>query len=258
MESIGGSRNFHVTILRLHNRFKIKVLILALIFFCCGQTSAICENLSAGNEDGLLALFIAGKTDSIRNITEQLPEETAAGQFFRGIFENDGEAARFYYDRIVALYPESEYEAYALDRLWQYHMAKGDLEMAERYWGFLKRRHPDHQGTVDSPDPLSIQDLRELSAKSVHHISNTSPDNSKSVDQWTLQLGAFQNPKGAQKVGQTAQKWGDVRFIKKVFKGKELTVVQVGLFNDREKAVNLDESIRASTDLRGRIVKVEK
>jgi cell division septation protein DedD len=75
---------------------------------------------------------------------------------------------------------------------------------------------------------------------------------------WTVQLGAYKNPKGAQKVGQTAQKWGDVRYIKKVFKGKELTVVQVGLFDDRDKAVNLDSSIRATTDLRGRIVKVQQ
>jgi hypothetical protein len=247
-----------VTMLRLSDKRYIKIILLAGLLFCFMQNKLFSANISDDSEDRLLALFVAGETDSLREVINTIPEETAAGQFFRGIYEIDGEAARFYFDRTVALYPGSQYSAYALNRLWQYHMAKGDFEMAERYYGFLERRHPDHHILCGSPDPLSIQDLTELSKQSASSIPHSTPNSNYSAEMWTVQLGAYKNPKGAQKVGQTAQKWGDVRYIKKVFKGKELTVVQVGLFDDRDKAVNLDSSIRATTDLRGRIVKVQQ
>lgn len=244
--------------LHLSDSLHFKIFIFAVTFFCVGLNNLICEALSVNDEDRLLVLFVAGETDSLREILNTIPEETAAGQFFRGVYESDGEAARFYYDRTVALYPGSPYSAYALNRMWQYHMAKGDFEMATRYYGFLERRHPDHHILCGSPDPLSMQDLTELSKQSASSIPLSTQNNNYSSEMWTVQLGAYKNPKGAQKVGQTAQIWGDVRYIKKVFKGKELTVVQVGLFDDRDKAVNLDSSIRATTDLRGRIVKVQQ
>jgi len=233
-----------------------KIILFAILLFCSTQNKLFSANISDDEEDRLLTLFVAGETDSLREILNTIPEETAAGQFFRGVYESDGEAARFYYDRTVALYPGSHYSAFALNRLWKYHMAKGDFEMAERYYGFLERRHPNHHILCSTPDPLSIQDLTELSKQSASSIPHSTLTSNFSTEMWTVQLGAYKNPKGAQKVGLTAQKWGDIRYIKKVFKGKELTVVQVGLFKDRDKAVNLDSSIRATTDLRGRIVKV--
>ncbi len=244
---------------RFPEQLCFRIFLLTTIFFMWGPENTACRDHSGETDDRLLSMFIQGDTDSLRGIIDSIPEETAAGQFFRGVYETDGEAARFYFDRTVALYPGSPFSAHALNRLWQYHMAKGDFDMAEKYWGFLKRRHPEFEGLSQSPDPRSVRDLTELSVKSAHPMSkSSSASNPQKNDQWTVQLGAYQNHKGAQKVGQIAQKWGNVRYIKKVFKGRELTVVQVGLFDDREKAVNLDSSIRASTDLRGRIVKVQR
>jgi len=202
----------------------------------------------------LLARFRSGDIDTLRDVVDNIPEESAAGQFFRGLFEKDGESARFFYDRTVALYSGSPFESYALRRLWQYHWAKGDAEMARRYWNFLKRRHPRHPSVEDIPDFKHTSDYNELTTK---------PDNNKDPvytikgKYWTVQVGAFSDLNRALKVGHTMQRWGDVKYVKKKSIGRDLTAVQVGQFIRREDADKLDVKIRASTELRGRVIAVE-
>ena len=202
----------------------------------------------------LIALYQAGDLDALREALKTLPEQSAAGQFLRGAFESDGEAARFYYDQTVALYQGSPFEPYALERLWQYHLVKGDAGMAERYWDFLTSRHPDYPGLNNPPDFKRFSTPDEL----VEAPEDLPPLNSDDAPYWTVQLGAFSQEEGAVKVGERAQRWGEVRYVKKIYKGKRLTVVQVGRFDRREDATALDEAIRKSSDLKGRIVEVGK
>lgn len=229
------------------------VLLVVILFLFLA--SAVSNAAEAWKDDNwLLQRFRTGDLDTLRELAPRIPEKSAAGQFFRGIFETDGEAARFYFDRAVALYPGSVFESWALERLWQYHWAKGDSTMAERYWSFLSRRHPDHPSSAVSPGFRNSSDLQQLTNESTATLVRSEV---VSRDYWTVQLGAFKNREGAEKVGFEARAWGKVKLINKKVRGQDLTVVQVGHFLHRDDAVELDKKIRSETDLRGRVVKVE-
>lgn len=203
------------------------------------------------NEKWLLARFRQGDIDTIRSLLDSIPEMTQAQQLLKGIFEPDGEAARFYYDRVVALYPNSGVEATALERLWQYHWAKGDGKHARQYWDFLRRRHPDYPGLNDCPDFNSESDLEGLIDEN-HRVGFNSQ--TEITSGWTIQLGAFRNLEGARKTARKAVPYGDVRYLEKVSKGKTLTVVQVGLYSSHEEAEAVRKRIRAATGIKGRVV----
>src|SRR4030043_318888 len=108
-------------------------VILSLVFIC-GQAFP----MSDGLDDRLFELYQAGDLETVQKMRGKLPDSSAAAEFFKGVFETDGEAARFHYDRVLVIGPGSTAEGWALDKLWQYHLAKGDLKQAEKYWGFLK------------------------------------------------------------------------------------------------------------------------
>ncbi|MBC8465581.1 SPOR domain-containing protein [bacterium] len=209
------------------------------------------------NDSWLEEKFEAGETDSLRDIIEKIPEESAPGLFFRGVFDKNGEEARFYYDQLVALYPGSRFEPWALQRLWHYHWTKGENEKAKRYYNFLVKRHPEHKSVTRLPD-FSIKDLAEISKNKDLEGGFDAPEKSSvRGSYWTVQLGAFQNPDGANRIAERAKRWGRGRVFEKTVNGKRLTIVQVGKFDTKEKAVDLERSIRKNSDLKGRAVEVK-
>jgi len=200
------------------------------------------------DEDWLFENYRSGNIDTIRAILNQIPDTTAAGLFFRGIFETDGEAARFYFDRILALYPGSTAEAWALERLWQYHWSRGDIDQAEKFYKFLKQRHPEHDGLVEKPD---FKDGRDISSLLLDEDTDSPREVTIQSGHWRLQLGAFSKREGAKKIARKVVQFGPVDLVKKEVNGKELTVVMVGRLPCRKDALKLADEIKSATGLKG-------
>ncbi len=209
------------------------------------------------NNEWILDKYYSGKIDTLRSIVEYLPENTAACQFLQGIFSEDGEEARFYFDRIVALYSDSPYSSVAMERLWQYHWAKGNAEMAQRYWNFLKARHPE---AVDENTKNRFEhsnDLDELLEEKLTAQSLILLDHAQLQGTWTVQVGAFRNRDGAKRRKLEVQKWGKVYFVEKNVNGVELTVVQVGRFRKKKDAIELEQRIRTTDNIHGRVIELK-
>ena len=228
----------------------MRIVTLTILICLLISTSVSGESVYA-DQDWLLERYRSGDIDTLRAILDSIPEMSDMGQFFRGIFETDGEAARFYFNRIVTLYPNSVVEAYALERLWQYHWAKGDSEMTRRYWDFLERRHPDYSGLKQQPNFSHANGLGELT---VVEIPPPASFTEEEEPYWTIQLGAYKNEMGAREVGQKAMGFGRVRYLKKEVKGSELTIVRVGRFQTRDEAKTVQKNIKAVTGIKGRIL----
>jgi len=213
----------------------------------------IAANADLPDEQWIRDQYLSGNVDTLRSIMDSIPEQSAAGQFLRGIFERNGESAKFYFDRSIVLYSGSLFEASALERLWQHHWTVGDTGNASKYLDFLSQRHPDVSKSGYVPEFTHIGDLAELSANKSTSI------NWKNLkqDYWTIQLGAFSKRNGALWVANKARSWGQVNLVDKNIRGKVLTVVQLGKFSRRSDASDLESRIRTETDLKGRVVLVK-
>jgi len=217
-------------------------------------TYAVGVSASGVDESWLFERYRLGDTDTIRAVLEAIPESSDVGQFFRGVFEIDGDAARFYYDRVVALWPGGPAEPWTLERLWQYHYARGELTQAERFYNFLEQRHPDHPNLNCRPDFSVRSNLIQFDTdRGPSPVKGTA----SSVAGWTVQLGAFSRPEGAREVSRKMERFGRVELRARVIGRRELTVVTVGRFSGREDAARLAEEIRTSTGIRGWVVPLE-
>ena len=227
------------------------VYVLLIVSLWYGNLSA--DNLETPDDNWLHEQFAIGNLDTLRSALDLLPEQTAAGQFFRGIFEREGESARFYFDRSVALYPGSRFEAWSLERLWQHHWTRGDTNNARKYLNFLNQRHPEKAAFRFTPEFSNITDLWELTS------DRTTLTNWENLKQkyWTIQLGAFSNRNGALWVANKARRWGRVNLLDKNVRGKVLTVVHLGRFSRRRDASDLESRIRSETDLKCRVISVK-
>ena len=213
----------------------------------------IADNAGSLDEQWIYNQYVTGNVDTLRSIVESISEQSAAGQFLRGIFERNGETAKFYFDRSIVLYSGSLFEASALERLWQHHWTVGDTANARKYINFLKQRHPESSNSEYVPEFVNIGDLKELSANK----STTINWRKFKQEYWTIQLGAFRNRNGALWVANKARAWGQINLRDKNIRGKVLTVVQLGKFSRRKDASDLESRIRTETDLKGRVVLVK-
>ncbi len=236
--------------MKRHPATKLLVILGAVIPCLCLSSVAY-----GVDEAWLFNRYQSGDIDTIRFLLDDIPDSTAAGQFFRGIFETDGERARFYYDRIVALWPGSGSEAWALERLWQYHYCKGDMAQAEKYYDFLRARHPDHPGIADRPDFTSDAGLRRLMGEPAASPAGTSD---VPVGRWRVQLGAFSKRNGAKRIARKVVKYGAVDLVTREVDGRRLTVVMVGRFQRKEQAEQLAGKIRSETGIKGIVTSEEK
>jgi len=226
--------------------FKIPTIIIVLL---------LCSVSYGVDEAWLFDCYRSGDIDTIRSMLDNIPDTTAAGQFFRGVFESDGETARFYYDRIVALWPGSPSEAWALERLWQYHYSKGDMTQAEKYFNFLKLRHPDHPGIENKPDFKAESGLSKLIGE---HVILPTEELLTTPGRWRVQLGAFSKRAGAKKIARKVVKYGAVDLVTKEVNGRNLTVVMMGRFHRKEEAEKLADKIRRETGIKGIVTTAEK
>ncbi len=170
------------------------------------------------NEAWLFERFQVGDVDTIQSLLNEIPDSSAGGLFFRGIFEPDGERARFYYDRIVALWQDSEAEAWALERLWQYHWSRGNAAQAQRYYNFLEQRHPDHPGLTETLDFTSRSGVFELMDKPADNQQQSvkrNMDATRESGRWRVQLGAFSRREGAKVIARKVIEFGPVDLIEK-------------------------------------------
>ncbi len=216
------------------------------------MSPAYAQSSPPSDEEALLALFRAGNLDALRTEAVKTPENSGAGKFLRGLFERDGEKARYHYDQVVALYQDSAFRPWALQRLWQQHWAKGEKDMAQRFLDILSRRYPGHPALNIAPDYSHAGDLKEVAQQPIP-ISQ-SPHKEEPRPYWTIQLGAFRNPAGAREVGEQAQSWGEVRYLTKRVENLDLTVVQVGRFVDRQEAEEFLSRLKKASGLAGRVV----
>lgn len=212
------------------------------------------------NEAWLFERYRTGDIDTIRSLLNNLPDSTAEGLFFKGVFEEDGEKARFNYDRIVALWPGSVAEAWALERLWQYHWSRGSVAQAQRYYSFLKQRHPDHPGLIEAPDFSKRSGIFEL----VDQAENVQkPDVQRNFEsdpkqgRWRVQLGAFSRREGAKVIARKVIEFGPVDLIEKIKNSKKLTIVTAGRCHSRQKAQQLADEIQRTTGLKGIVIVVD-
>ena len=227
--------------------------LLPLILFQAGLFAA-----SAGaqppDEAWLFERYQAGDLDTILALLGELPDSSAAGKFFRGVFETDGFAARFYYDQVLALFPLSPAEGWALGKLWQYHYAKGENEQARRYYQFLQERHPGHPCLKPAPDfGVSSTPARSAAA--------TPPPPKKDAAGpkfWAVQVGAFAKKSGAETTAKRVKKYGEVSQMLRTSAGQKLTVVTVGKFKSEDEARRLAEQINQETGIAGRVVALDK
>ncbi|MFH0765709.1 MAG: SPOR domain-containing protein [Calditrichota bacterium] len=197
--------------------------------------------------------------DTLRAILDRIPEESPIGQFLHGVFETDGETAKFVYDRVIALYPNTSAEAFALERLWQYHYALGDRANARKFYDFLKRRHPNYEDLTPAPDFELRDGLAELKVdtKPPEVIIPSTPSPSE-PGQWTVQIGAFSSMNRARECGKKLNRFGEVFYVQRLTPNGELIAVQVGRLNAREAADKLLEQLQTATKLEGRVIAVKK
>jgi len=229
---------------------KMKTMkIMTIIRKCAVVIFLLVNTTFAVNDIWLLERYQAGDLDTIRYYMKALPESSSVGHFFKGIFEPNGEAARLYFDRIVGT--GSIAEAWALERLWQYHWSKGETEKAQKYFKFLEQRHPDHPGLRDKPNFSAGSGLKEFLFKpEIKRVSIVK-------GRWRVQLGAFSRSGGARSVADKVKGFGKVDLIGKVVRGKRYTVVQIGHFHNRVEAEKLAGRIRTSTGIKGLVVAVD-
>lgn len=206
------------------------------------------------DEEWLFERYQAGDIDTIHYLLDRLPDSSAAGKFFRGVFESDGDAARFYYDQVVALYPRSIAEGWALGKLWQYHYARGDNDQAQRYYQFLKERHPDHPYLTPVPDFKTKSGIVKpaVSASPTQDASEPKPA------LWAVQVGAFSKKSGADATVKKVKKYGAVTQVVRETAGQKLTVVMVGKLESMDEAQRLADQISKETGITGRIVALDK
>lgn len=232
----------------------------SVIFFITVLCIALPKSAVGQTDTWLFDRYLAGDIDTIASLLDQIPENSGAGQFFRGVFEVDGESARFYYDRIVALYPDSKAEGWALLRLWQYHWSLGNVDQAEKYYHFLETRHPGHPGLDNKPDFSARTGLSELTgendeSQAEKHLRTTrKPPGS---GRWRVQMGAFELSEGANDVANKVRRFGEVEMIVKTVKNKKLIVVTVGRFETKKEAKQLARKIKKATGIKGIAVAVD-
>ena len=214
-----------------------------------------CAQAADIDEAWLFERYRSGDIDTIRVLLDAIPDSSDAGQFFRGVFEKDGEAARFYYDRALTLWPGGLAEPWSLERLWQYHYARGDGEQAERFYTFLKERHPEHPGLDYHPDFSCESSLIE--SKTDHGLAKEPAAASPELF-WTVQMGAFGRPEGAREVQRKVERFGEVKLVRKVVGGVELTVVTIGRFKRHAEAERLVGEIKTSTGIQGWVIPFEE
>jgi len=213
------------------------------------------------DEGWLFEQYQEGDIDTIRTLLTDIPETTAVGSFFRGVFETDAERARFYYDRVMALWPGSEAEAWTLERLWQYHWSNGSVEQAERYYGFLEQRHPGHSCLTMKPDFSAGSGIAALKKGIETYTRQQTPASNGTKQEygpWRVQIGAFSKHEGARITADKVMHFGSVDLVEKVSKGRKLTVVMVGHLPGRRKAQLLADDIRSDTGLKGIPVKTRE
>lgn len=201
-------------------------------------TAVIPGACPGADEAVLFDLFARGRLDSLTRLTADLPDSSAAGEFFKGVFQPDGEQARYHYDRVVAFWPGTAAEGWALDRLSQYHLARGDLAGALKYRNFLKARHPSHPALAGTPD------LAELPEPPLQAAAADAREGGKP---WAVQVGAYQDPRGARKIAQEMSKFGQVRQVQRQTDRGKVTAVLVGRCRTRAEADSLAKSIHRQT-----------
>lgn len=207
---------------------------------------------AAPNEAWLWERYREGDLDTIAALLPALPRASAVMEFFGGVFEPDGEAARLHYDRVLTEHPGSNAEPWALERLWGYHVARGDQAAVTRYAGLLTDRHPEFKG-------LTTGAWRALPAAPAGTASplprsgvDIAPDYKATV--WSVQVGAFKNRKGAEATGKRVARFGDVSYVDKSTDGALVTLVRVGRFDKKRDAERLAGQIKAATGLSGVVV----
>lgn len=221
----------------------VNLIVLTLIFVV---------PIALPSQEWLVERIVSGDIDTLRVIWDKYEEATAERTLLNGLFESDAEKARFNYDYIVTMHYGSPLEAVALDRLWQYHYAKGDGEAAKRFYDFLRKRHPNY--------PLSAEHVDFSQASVIPALSRVRSAVSKVSlinELWTVQVGAFSEAKRADDLAKKLRKFGTVRTVERITPQGKLIAVQVGEHAERNLAEQTLEKIKSTTGLEGRIVAIE-
>jgi len=225
-------------------------LIVGIIFLVSG--AGYPRDLS---EMEILDLYQAGEYDSLRTLVATAPDTTGTGQFLRGLFTADGEAARFYYDHSVVFYPDSPAEPFALERLWQYHYAKGDLQQAAKYFGFLASRHPDFPGAAEKPDFVTGNKIVDVN-RQTNDIPPRKPQ--PAGNGWGVRVGTFSSKANAQRAARAVEKQGIVTIAPVKSGSRTLYTVTLGGYLSLAEAKSVARQVKSTTGMDPLITTVAK
>ncbi|MBM3326273.1 MAG: SPOR domain-containing protein [Calditrichaeota bacterium] len=201
---------------------------------------------SPTNDEWLVEQYQRGNLAALKHAQAQYPDTSAAGWFLRGLFESNGQQACLCYENSIALAAGGAVEASALERLYWNYITRGESATADKYLGYLQKRHPSYK----------MWSLPDVALKSV---TLSAPEKSISVETapfWSVQVGAFANRKSAETLGKSMARFAPVEYISKSTGGKTLIAVRVGRFDQRQRAEELLKQIDASTGITGCIVKI--
>ncbi len=156
-------------------------------------------------------------------------------QFFRTLFEVDGEAAKKSYESFLKAFPNNIFADAALFRLIQMDVAKGRYQQAHGRFIELQKNYAQSQLLrkaavwFDSLPKDTLTPVIDISAKI---------DSSASKGKYRLQIGAFSELRNAQELKSKLEKkgYGPFEFSEKTVDSKKLSLLWLGQYSTKETA----------------------
>ena len=228
----------------------------------------------------ILKLIREGHIEEARNILSRMKgaEQPDKLLFLKGLLSTDGDTASAYYEKLLKLYPESQYSDDAYFRLSQLKYAQGLYKTAQKMFTRLLIKYPHSSlrqechywiglcyqaaGQTDSAafqfqkvvkdfpatelSQIARKDLNSLSS-SLSRKQNTErePPISKPKTLYAVQVGAFTYQANALFRKSFFEREGyQVKLRTKIRNGKALYLVWVGSFSTMEEAKKLGEKLK--------------
>ncbi|MDP3150296.1 MAG: SPOR domain-containing protein [Ignavibacteria bacterium] len=167
--------------------------------------------------------------------------------FLSALLTEDGIKANEKYQKIIQVFPKSNYADAALFRIYSYYTAVGDEKEAAFYWNKLK---------TDYPNSTYLASIEKVSLVSSNENEEKETVSAKAENfKFTIQVGAFSNSKNAEALKTDLEDSGyEVELVEKNVAGTIFNVVYLGKFEDKKSAEKILEKVNNDFQLNGRIV----
>jgi len=221
--------------LRSIARWSLEALIPAVFLLSPWWNFAAASDGDRVTEDRLVRFWDEAKTDSLRltysSFAADRPDNPVA-LFVQAALEKDGHLAARDYQKVVDIGGNSSVVPRAMHRLTQYFRSIGNLTEASTWEERLRTEHPDFQAPLCRPVNFQRIDCP-----------------------YTLQLGAFEHLRNAQKLSQKAESSGLACEIQqRIVDGRTLYFVCAGQFATEDDAQSAGEKLLRPQRMTYRVV----